>query len=336
MSTYSEWEDGIKFQVRENRTALVCGVLAALFACFIVVMRFLYPSGKGGGALLYLPIFCMLLGGGACFLLYINRKLVVEEMNICYVNFVGMTKRFTLNEIGYCKVGAGSDINRVMLYDLRGNKLCKLEIGMQGLAEFYQYLLDNGIRIECIKSKTHQSSVFMNMIDALSKETSVCEEQISKCSEIFLEETERIFRDWEERNKHFEAVWEFGFAEYTAEDLERKCPLHMYISSVDEPMEHIPDSYECVLEAYLKTEDGFVITNRGETVNIMLPYLSKTKSYQIGEKTRIRKADEESLKEWLTWQLNAFDKELPRRKFHTETLTLRHKLRTVAGIEKVC
>lgn len=336
MSTYLEWKDGIKFQVRENRTALVCGVVAIGFAFFILAMWILHPSGRGGGALLYLPLLCMLLGGGACFLLYYHRKLIVDEMNICYVNWVGKTKQFTLDDIGYCKVGAGGDMNRVALYDLNGIKLCKLEIGMQGLAEFYQYLLDNGVRIEWTKSKAQQSSAFMTMIDTLGKETVVCEEEIRKCSERFYEEAAQIFHDWEKRNKQFEAVWEFGFAEYTAGDLERKCPLHMYPSSVDEHLEHLPESYECVLEAYLKKGDEYVMTNRGKTVSTMFPFLSKTKSYQIGEKTRIRKTDEESLKEWLMWQLEAFDKELPKHRYHTEMLALGHILRSSVGItEKI-
>ncbi|MCH5261981.1 MAG: hypothetical protein J1F42_03645 [Lachnospiraceae bacterium] len=332
MSTYFEWEDEIRFQVRENKTALVCGVLAVGVAVFIMIMRFLHPSAKGGGTLLYLPILCMLLGGVACFMMYYNRKLTVEQMDICYVNWMGKAKQFTLDEIGYCKIGTAGDMNQVVLYDLLGKKLCKLEIGMRGLAELYQYLIDNGIRIERAKSKTHQLSGFVSLIDVIGKETAVCEEEICKCSESFYEDIAQVFRDWEKRNKHFGAVWEIGFAEYTADDLERKCPLHMYPSSVEEPLEHIPDSYECVLEAYLKTEDGYVVNKRGETVSIMLPYLSQTKSYQIGEKTRIRKTDEEWMKEWLRWHLCMFDKELPKHKYHTEYLNLGHKLRPSAGI----
>ena len=332
MGTYLEWEDGVKFQVRENKTALVCGVLAIGLAFFILAMRLLHPSVKGGGALLYLPLLCMFFGGVVCFLMYFNRKLDVDEMNLCYVNLTGKKKQFTLDEIGFGQIGTGGDINRVVLYDLFGKKLCKLETGMQGLAELYQYLLDNGVRIEFYKSKAYQSSGFIRMIDAFCKETSVCEEEIRKCSELFYEEAEQIFHEWERNNQHFEAVWEFGFAQYIAGDLERECPLYQYSSSVDEPLEHVPESYECVLEAYLMREDEYVVDKRGETVSIVLPYLSKTKSYQIGEKTRIRKMDEESLKEWMQWKLEAIKKELPRHKYHTEALVMGHKLRTSVGI----
>ena len=332
MSTRSEWEDGIKFEVRENKSTFVCGVIAFALVFFIFAMRQIHPSDRGGGVVLYLPLFCMFLGGMFFFMMCFNRKLVVEEMKISYVNWMRRVKQFTLDEIGYCKVGAGGDQSQVVLYDLLGHKLCKLEFGMRGMAEFYQYLLDNGVRVEWVKPRARQSSVLIKMVDAIGKETVVCEEEIRKCSEGFYEELKQIFRDWENCNKQFEAVWEFGFAEYAAKDLETKRPLHMYPSSVEKPLEHIPETYECALEAYLKRDDGYVVNKRGETVSILLPYFSKTKSYQIGEKTRIRKTDEEWMKEWLMWKLENLAKELPRHRYHTETFVLGHPLRTSAGI----
>lgn len=332
MNTYLEWEDGIKFQVRENKTAPVCGALAVIFALFILVMSIRHPSGRGGGALLYLPLLCMLLGGAACFFVYVNRKLIVEEDNLCYVNWIGKSKQFTLDEIGYCKMGVGGNMNRIAVYDLVGDKLCKLDYEMRGMAEFYQYLFDNGIRIEWNESQALRSSKFMNMIAALSKESSVCGEEIRKYSEHLYEEVDRIFHDWENLNKHFKAIWEFGFAEYTAQDLEKECRMWERTGSVGKAAESLPESYECVLEAYLKTEDGYVMTGRGEAVSIMLPYLSRTRSYRVGEKERIRKTDEDSLKEWLEWQLESLSNELPKHRYHTETFVMGHELRTAAGI----
>ena len=332
MNTYLKREDGIKFQVRENKTAPVCGALAVIFALFILVMSFLHPSGRGGGVFLYLPLLCMLLGGAVCFLLYVNRKLIVEDDKLCYVNWIGKSKQFTLDEIGFCKMGIGGNMNQIVLYDLVGIKLCKLDCEMHGMAEFYQYLFDNGIRIEWIKSQALRSSKFMNMIVALSKESAVCEEEIRRCSEHLYGEARQIFRDWEKHNRQFEATWEFGFAEYTEQDLEKECHLWERTGSVVRAADSLPESYECVLEAYLKTEDGYVMSGRGETVSIMLPYLSKTKSYQIGEKVRIRKSDEDSLKEWLMWQLEKLSDELPKHRYHTETFVMGHELRTAAGI----
>lgn len=332
MNTYLEWKDGIKFQVRENRTALACSLVAVGFVSFIAAMRLIHPSDEGGGALLYLPLFCMLAGGVACFLLYFHRKLIVEDENLCYVNWIGKTKKFQLNEVGFCKMGAGASMNQVVLYDLDGKILCKLDLEMRGIEEFYQYLADNQIETEwSVKRADHEKS-FMILFDAIQKETAVSGEEIRKYSEQFYAEVERIFRDWEQRNEQFQAEWEIGFAEYTAADLEKKCRFTERTSSIPDPLESIPASYECVLEAYLKREDEYVVSNRGEEVKIMLPYLSKTKSYQIGEKTRIRKTDEKKLEEWLDKQLEMLNKELPKRRFHTEALVMGHKLRTSAGL----
>lgn len=332
MSAHLKRDDGIKFQVRENKTALACGALAIGLALFIPAMRLFHPSGKGGGALFYLPLFCMLVGGVACFMLYFNRKLIVDETNICYVNWIKKSKRFALDEIGCCKMGAGSSMNQIVLYDLDGNKLCKLDFEMQGIAEFYQYLADNQVKAEWAVKRTDNTKSFMILFDAIQKETSVSAEEIRECSEQFYREVERIFRDWEDRNKQFQAEWKIGFAEYTAADLEKKCRFAERTSSIHHPMKSIPESYECVLEAYLKREGEYVVSNRGEEVKIVLPYLSKTKSYQIGEKTRIRKTDEKNLEEWLERQLEMLNKELPKRRFHTEALVMGHKLRTTAGI----
>lgn len=332
MGKYLESDGRIKFQVRENKTALACGALAIGLALFILTMRLLHPSGKGGDALFYLPLFCMLAGGLACFMLYFNRKLIVDETDICYVNWIKRTKRFTLNEIGFCKMGAGSSMNQLVLYDLNRNELCKLDFEMRGIAEFYQYLADNRIETEWAVKRTDYAKSFMILFDAIQKETAVTGEEIYKYSEQFYKEVEKIFSDWEGRNEQFQAKWEIGFAEYTAADLEKKCRFSERTSSIPNPMKSIPESYECVLEAYLKREGEYVVTNRGEEVKIMLPYLSKTKSYQIGEKTRIRKTDEKNLEEWLERQLEMLNKELPKRRFHTEALVMGHKLRTTAGI----
>lgn len=334
MGTYLKWDDGIKFQVRENKTAFACGALAIGLAFFVPMMRLLHPSGRGGSDVLYyVPLFCMLAGGVACLLLYFNRKLVVDGTNICYVNWIGKTKKFMLDGISCCKMGAGSSMNQLVLYDLDGKKLCKLDFEMRGISEFYQYLADNQVKTEWVIKRTNHAKSFMTMFDAIQKETAVSEEEIRKCSEQFYQEVEGIFRDWENRNKQFHAKWEIGFAEYTAADLEKKCRILERTSSLPDPVKGIPESYECMLEAYLKREDEYVVTNRGEEVKLMLPYLSKTKSYQIGERTRIRKADEKTMEEWLVGQLETLNKELPKHRFHTEALTMGHKLRTTAGID---
>lgn len=330
MCSGTEIEEGIRFQVRENRTALLCGALAIAFAIFILIMSLRHPSGRGGGALLYLPLLCMLLSGVGCFVLYYNRKLFVEEMKLCYVNSIGKRKEFTLDEIGYCKIGVGGNRNAVVLYDLRGEKLCKLNFDMCGLAELHQYLLDNRIEVEWAKERMSSETAYL--LEMIRKESSVCGEEIRKCSEEFYEKAESVFREWEKSNGRYDVHWEIGYAQYLAEDLEGKCRLRERASSVKEPLEVIPDSYECLLEAYLKQGDEYVVDRHGEEVNIVLPYLSNSKSYQVGERLRIRKADEQSMTDWLEMRLEALAVELPKHKYHTEAFALRHKLSTTAGI----
>lgn len=327
-----ESEEQIRFQVRENRTALVCGVLAVVFAVFVLIMRITHPAAGGGGILLYLPLTGMLAGGAVCFMLYFNRKLTVDGMNICYVNIMRKEKHFTLDDIGYCKVGTRRSAYQMAIYDLNGKVLCKLDFEAFNMAGFYQYLIDNRVAIEQNDEHLNRKSPLMAMINAIGKETAVCEEEIRKTTDLFYGEAERIFAGWEKNNHQFGATWEFGFAEYTARDLETKKRLHEYTSSVSHPMNSLPESYECLLEAYLKYDGKYVVSKRGKEVVVILPCFSRTRSYQIGEKTRIRKTDEQLLKEWLMTQLESVSRELPGHRYHTEAFTIAHPLTKTAGI----
>ena len=325
-----EWEDGIKFQVRENRAALICGVLAIGISVFIFIMWLLHPSGRGGGMFLYLPLLCMIGVGVLYLVMYFHKGLIVDEMNICYVNWMGKRKEFTLDEIGYCKIGGRGANNMIVLYDLIGNKLCKLGIDVRGFEELHQYLVDNQIRVEW--NKTRMDGEAALLIDAIQQESAVCEEEIRKCSEKFYGKIEQVFRDWEKRNQKFDVYWEIGFAEYSLEDLERKCSFRERTSSIEGELETIPLSYECLLEAYLKCGGEYIVNSKGEEINVILPYLVRSKSYRIGEGTRIRKWDEQSIEEWLEMHLERLAKELPRHKYHTEVFTIHHRLRKTAGL----
>lgn len=323
-------EERISFQVRENKTALLCGTLAIAFSLFIWIMRLLHPASRGGGALFYLPLMCMLLFGASCFVLYYKRKLTVEEMEMCYVNLMGKRKCFTLDEIGFCKIGTGGNSNAFVMYDLQGEKLCKLDFDMCGMAQLYQYLVDNRVEVEWANGRLNRQTAYL--IRAIGRETAVCGEEIRKCSEAFYGEAQPVFLAWEKNNARYDLHWEIGFAQYLAKDLEGKCYFRERRSSLQEPLESIPDTYECLLEAYLKQGDEYVVNRRGEEVNIILPYLADSKSYQIGEGRRIRKADEQGMTDWLVIRLEALSAELPRHKYHTETFTLQHTLRPAAGL----
>jgi hypothetical protein len=325
-------EEKIEFQVRESRIALVVGAASSVFAVFIFIMYLLHPKKEGGGLLLYLPLLLMLVSGVVFCIIYYNKRVTIDEMNMCYVNWMGKKKQFTLDEIGFCKVEIGGGKAVLVLYDLLGDKLCKLDFGMTGMGEFLQYLVDNRVETEWNRERMAKQEKEMLIPELILNETAVCEEEISKCAEAFYKEAEQIFRDWEKRNKRFEAEWEVGFAEYVMEDLERKGRAWERISSLDDVMEKIPENYECVLEAYLKKDGEYVVNRRGEEVSAQIPYLVRCKSYQIGEGTRIRKSAEKIMEKEIRNYLEMLSKELPKHKYRTESLRLRHKLRKSAGL----
>ena len=329
MRRIMEDKEKIAFQVRESRIAPLVGGVSVVFAVFIFVMYILHPKRESGGLLLYLPLLLMLASGVAFCVIYYNKKITVDEMNICYVNSIGKEKRFTLDEIGFCKIEMGGGKTTLALYNLLGDRLCKLDFGMRGMGEFLQYLVDNRVRTEWNRERILKQETIIP--ELILNETAVCEEEIRKCAEAFYKEAEQIFRDWEKRNKKFEVEWEIGFAEYNTEDLEREGPAWERISSLDDVLKEIPEHYECVLEAYLKKDGEYVVTRRGKEVMIQIPYLVRCKSYQIGEKTRIRKSDEKIVGEGIGNYLSVLAKELPRHKYRTEAFILRHPLRKTAG-----
>lgn len=319
----------IEFQVRESRIALVAGAASALFAVFIFIMYLLHPKREGGGLFLYLPLLLMLASGAAFCVVYCNRRVAVEGMNICYVNSMGKKKLFTLDEIGFCKIEMGGGKTTLTLYDLLGGKLCKLDFGMSGMGEFLQYLVDNRVKAEWNRERALKQETIIP--ELILNETAVCEEEICKCAESFYQEAEQIFRDWEKRNKKFEAEWEVGFAEYVTADLEKRGRAWERTSSLDPASKRIPEDYECVLEAYLKRDGKYVVNRRGEEVLLQIPYLVRCRSYQIGEGTRIRKTDEKIIKEGIRNYLETLSKELPRHRYRTEAFVLQHELKKGAG-----
>ncbi len=325
-----EWSDGIKFQVRENAAAFICGCIAIILSVIILILWIFCPSSRGGGALMFVPLFCMAAFGVLCLVIFYKRRLIVEDMNLCYVNFFGKRKEFTLDDIGYCKIGGRGAYNHVVLYNLLGEKLCKLDFEMRDIVELHQYLVDNQVRVEWGAVKLDGEA--MMLLDAIHREGSVCEEEISKCAERFFDEVEPLFREWEKRNQQFHVSWELGFVQYSLEDLTHKCKFRERVSSLGSNLQEIPVSYACVLEAYLKCGEEYIVDRKGEDISVIIPYMVRSKSYRIGEGTRIRKVDEKNTVNWLALHLEMLSREMPRHKYHTEAFTVRHCLSRKAGL----
>lgn len=319
----------ISFKVREHRIILASGVLTILFTFFILIMRLKYPSADGNRIIFYSALSLLFIVGIICCIRGTLRGLCVEEMDICYVNWRGRKKEFTLDDIGYCKLELSSNQDNLIIYDLLGCKLCKLEFGMKGCKEFLQYLLDNQVRMEWKKEQTDYSE--MPVLETLLCETAVCEEEITKYADILYGKIRDVFLEWEKQNKAFGAYWEFGYSEFAADDVEGKSDLWNCTSSISEKHTGLPEDYVCILECYLKKDNEYVIDRKNEVVCLLIPYLVRGTSYQIGERLRFRKMNEDVVIHWTKGHLEILTKILPKRKYHTESLVFRHELRKSAG-----
>lgn len=280
-----------------------------------------------------LILFLMTVCGIVVCAAYFCRSLTVEEMNIYYVNCMGKKTSFSLDDIGYCKLklyGSKNEplIESLQLYDLMGKKLCKLEMNMTGACRFLQYLSDNRIKIEWPGAEKEKFPA----MDPVLLEEPVCKEEIGRYSEAFYNMISPVFTDWERQHQRFDAQWEFGLAEYVQDDITPEEDMWKWKSTVwAKGREELPEDYVCVGEAYLKRGGEYIMDRKGYAVCLLIPYIRRTRSYQIGEERRIRKMDEECLRQRLADRLNLVAKELPGHSYHTQSLTLGHELIRTAG-----
>jgi hypothetical protein len=312
--------------VKEYKIVTAGGIFTILFAAFILIMRLKFPSDGGNPAVFYLVLFLLFAAGILCCLRGSLHGLTVEDMHMLYRSSFGRIKEFTLDDIGYCSLELSQSKDNLILYDLLGKKLCKLKINMKGCEEFLQYLLDNGVRIEWETTRTN-----LPALELILRETAVCEEEIPKCTEALYTQVREILSQWEKEHAVFGAVWELGFGEYAAADLEDVKDMRSVKSSIDSDSGGLPRDYICALEAYLKKDGEFVIDRNNRTVCITAKYLIRCRSYQIGEDVRIRKTDEEMIADWIKERLLFLTQALPRHKYHTEGCTIQHTLKNTAG-----
>ena len=287
----------------KHRIVLAGGIFTVLFAFFILAMGMEYPASGSNKVLFYIEVCALAAVGILGCVRGLFRGLSVDEMNMCYVNWRGRKKNFSLDDIGYCKVGLSNGRDDIMLYDLLGKRLCKLEFSMKGSGELLQYLLDNQIRIEWKSSP--KRSVGMPVTEALLRETAICQEEVSKYTEELYGRVQALLQDWEKQNKSFGAYWEFGYGEFSGVQLEGKENLWNRRETLPETKEELPEVYECI--------DGY--------------------SYQVGERLRLRKMNEDVVLDWVKTQLEQLTQILPKRKYHTEPMALKHELRKYAGIQ---
>ncbi|MCM1199792.1 MAG: hypothetical protein NC312_01010 [Bacteroides fragilis] len=321
----------IKIEMNEGKLPWVVGMGAVLAGILFGVLLAVYPNDsgmvRGVGYLAVILIICT--GAGMCSGAW-HRKMMVEERELCYTNRLGRQKTFSLDEIGYCEAALEDKSGRdyLKIYDLRGEKLCKLEFSMKNSAVFLQYLLDNQVKIEC----SGKSDDFLK--DMVHTEA-ICAEEVPDRVNACYEKAKEIVWEWTEKHKELGAGWKMGIAVYLEEELSEEkqlweqtgCAERIFGKNRHErkPREiKLPAGCLVVIEGYLQKDDCFVFDRKNRAVVFYAPVLGVFKSMQAGEEQKIRLFGE-ALSE-LTWQIERLSRALPRNRYHTERIFLNHEL----------
>lgn len=313
----------IKIEVHEGKLPWNLGIGTILFGILIAVMAARDPVESA--ALMrcaYLMIMLIICAGIWFCMDGRNRRLTVEDMELCYTDWRGRKKSFTLDEICYCKAAFenGGSKDYIKLYDFNNKKLCKLEFYMKNANEFLQYLLDNQIKVE-YTNRTEEA--LKNVINAKV----LCPEEIpSAVNEVF-EKAKKLVEEWEKRNKRFGVEWKMGIAVYLYKDIswEKQFWEQEGYDGAINPAD-LPEGYMIAIEGYLQKDGQFVVDKKNRAVAFFFQLISVSKSYQIGEETRIYFWGNSGLEE-LSEELAFCTDRLPGKRYHTEQIVLRHELK---------
>ena len=105
----------IKILVREKKSTAIIGI--GTIVCGIIVGAALLFFRKADSSLRQillacLAVICMILSGICFCMVYKNRRLQIEDMQLYYSNWLGKKKQFLLDDIGYCR-----QRENIVLYD---------------------------------------------------------------------------------------------------------------------------------------------------------------------------------------------------------------------------
>lgn len=318
----------IKIEMDEGKLPWAVGIGAILAGILFGILVTVYSKDSGMvKGISYLVIVLIIgMGVGMCYGGF-HRKMTVEDRTLCYTNRLGRRKTFLLDEIGYCKAALEDKggMDYLKLYDLNGDKLCKLEFGMKDSALFLQYLLDNQVRVEC----SEKSDDFLK---GMIRTETICAEEIPDKVNACYEKAGAAVREWTEKHKEFGADWKMGIAVYLEENLSEKkqlweqagCAEMVSRNAWREKQIKLPEGFLIVIEGYLQKEERFVFDKRDRAVMFYVPVLSVSKSMQAGEEQKIRLFGD-ALSE-LERQLAFLSCTLPRNRYHTEMISVNHEL----------
>lgn len=319
----------IQIEVKEGKIPWLIGGGTILAGLVIGLLSVFYAKDSAPyEASAVLGVFLIILAGALMCLCARNRGLIVQEESLCYKNWLGRKKTFMLGEVGYCRVAleSGSSRDYLILYDILGTKLCKLEFNMKNTDIFLQYLMDNDIKIECSKD----SDLYLKwLVDARSITP---KEAVAAVNEAY-EETKKLIEEWIKKNKSFGAEWKFGLAFYMEENFVKEkqlweqegAPAGLYDGFEEDGEVMFPEGFFIVIEGYLQKDGKFVIDKKNQAVSIAAKLMHVSESFKAGEELKIY-FFKDAL-EYLSGQLSYYEQILPKRRYHIEELELRHELK---------
>lgn len=320
----------IKIEVNEGKTPWIIGIATILIGIGLAFVPAAYRDESPFVMIsAYAAVFLIICSGIWMCMDAANRKLTVEERNICYSDWRGRKKTFSLDEIGYCKAVSENRGNNdyLKLYDLLGDKLCKLDFQMKNSTLFLQYLIDNQVKIEYSEKSDPYLKIIINT-------NFICPEEIPEKVEHIYETALTAISEWLKKNPKFGVEWKTGIAVYLEEEMEENRQLPEQKGYTGEPLlkqgkdqqVNLPEGYMIVLEGYLQKDGQFVMDRRNRAVCFYVPVVRVVKSMQIGETLSIRFF--ESAIEDLAEQLWVLENFLPVNRYHTGEISFRHELYT--------
>lgn len=317
----------IKIEVKEGKAPWIAGIATILFGILYGILCTIYPSQSlKSGILYYLMVYpvavLITLAGTWLCMTAENRKLEVEDAVLCYTNSFGIKYPFLLNDIAYCRTAMENGGNRdfIKLYNLQDKLLCKLEYNMCDSIVFFQYLIDNQVKIECSEKSDYMLKYMLNL-------ESISPEAVAFAVNDAHKEVKKLIRIWIEKNKKFGVEWKTGIAAYLESEVDKKkqlweqtsCDIANFLCG------KLPEGYTIVLEGYLLKDGEFVINKRGKAVCFIITIISVAQSLKVGEELKI--GCFKNVSEELSAQLDMLEITLPRNRYHTETLVLNHELK---------
>lgn len=311
----------IKIEVNEGKLPWVIGIGTILFGILLGILMVLYS--KGSAARMWSAGLILVLMIGAGILLCLggrNRRLTVEDSKICYKNWFGRQRDFTLKDIGYCETALEKNGSKdfLRLYDHGGNKLCKLEYSMKECVVFLQYLLDNQIEMRC----SDKSDM---MLRSMIQTTEVSAGQIPAVVNEAYGKAKELVSEWEKENQKFEAKWKMGIATYLTGMTSEEKGLWEQEGYTLHSSDELPEGYLVAIEGYLQKDGQFVLNRKNWAVSFYTPVVCVSQSFQVGEQLKIRYFG--NALEELADMLDIWAHFLPVNRYHTGMISINHELK---------